>query len=71
MPLPLTDSQVSQVYRTALPLEHPEQFLTEVATTLSTCPEIGDGTVYRVCRDTRMAHWTPPILASHEGSKYR
>jgi hypothetical protein len=71
MPHQLSEAQASQLYRTALPLERPEQFLTEVATTLSAFPELGDGLVYRVCRDTRMAHWTPPILASHEGSKYR
>jgi hypothetical protein len=72
MPLPLTEAQASQVYRIARPLEDPAGFIADVTTTLATFAELGDGLVYRVCRDTRLAHWTPPELGKHSDcSKYR
>jgi hypothetical protein len=71
MPLPLTESQAEQVYRVAQPLADPDGFIADVTTTLAAFPELGDGLVYRVCRDARLAHWTPPEFGRNEGSKYR
>jgi hypothetical protein len=72
MPSQLSEAQVSQIYRTAGPLENPNAFITDVTNALAAFRELGDGLIYRVCRDARMQYWTPPEFPKHQDcSKYR
>jgi hypothetical protein len=73
MPLALTDSQLDAVFDAARPLQPRDRsrFLKDVAIALAGCPDPGDGTVFKVCRQIQGRYFDPPLLAGGDQSKYR
>jgi hypothetical protein len=73
-PIRLSDSELDAVMAAARPLAPHlrDAFLQHVAGALSTCAEVGPGTVSRVCREAQKKFFDPP-LATEPGkvSKYR
>jgi hypothetical protein len=62
-PLALTDSQISAIMALARPLS-PDQrsrFLELLAAKLNGQRELGDGAIYRLCRDLQRQLFSPPI----------
>jgi len=72
-PLRLSDSELNAVMTAARPLEPHvrDAFLQHVAEALSTCAEVGPGTVNRVCREAQKKFFDPPALDHGDWSKYR
>jgi len=58
----LSDSQVEILLSAARPLPPTSHaaFLEEATEALASCPELGDGVVYRVARETQRRYWDPP-----------
>jgi hypothetical protein len=54
-PIALTDSELDIVMHAAAPLQPPDRdgFLQAVAKRLTATPERGDGTIFRICRETQ------------------
>jgi hypothetical protein len=75
MPIRLTAAELDAVLAAAKPLARDvrDAFLQHVAAELSTCAEIGPGTVHRVCRETQRKFFDPPDIDGRGGSqsKYR
>ena len=71
-PIRLSDDELTAVFRAAQPLQPRvrDAFLQHVADQLSTCSEIGPGTVVKACRAAQRKFFDPPVL-SHDVSKYR
>ena len=73
-PIALTDSQITTVMQLSRPLS-PEQrsaFPEMLAGKLNGQRDLGDGEVYRLCRELQRAHFDPPTLDRGVGSgKYR
>jgi len=61
-PVRLSDAELDAVLRAAQPLDHNvrDAFLQYVAQELSTCTEIGPGTVNRICREGQRKFFDPP-----------
>jgi hypothetical protein len=62
-PLALTDAQITTVMQLVRPLL-PDQrtaFVELLAAKLNGCREIGDGTLYQVCRDLQRELFSPPL----------
>jgi hypothetical protein len=73
-PIRLSDDELDAVFRAARPLRHADRddFLKAVAEQLSTCPEIGPGTVAKACRQAQKLFFDPPQLGDPGMiSKYR
>jgi hypothetical protein len=71
-PLALTDSQISAIMALAHPLS-PDQrsrFLEMLATRLNGRGEIGDGTLYQLCRELQRQHFSPPSFDRDTGGQY-
>jgi hypothetical protein len=62
LPLHFSDTQLTEIFRLAAPLEPVSRvaFLEDVAAALSQAPQLGDGTVYRICREIQRRHFDPP-----------
>jgi hypothetical protein len=61
--LALTDAQITTIMQLARPLS-PDQrtaFVELLITKLNGCREIGDGTLYQVCRDLQRELFSPPL----------
>jgi hypothetical protein len=58
----LSDHQQSTILAAAAPLARPLQqaFIAAVTARLVSLPEIGDGTVARVCRELQRDYFDPP-----------
>jgi hypothetical protein len=73
-PLALSDEQVTTIMQLARPLS-PDQrtaFLELLAAKLNGQRELGDGALYRLCRETQREFFDPPNLGRMAGtSKYR
>jgi len=71
-PIRLSDDELDAVFRAARPLRVHDRdaFLQHVADQLSTCPEIGPGTVAKACREAQRKFFDPPEL-DRDVSKYR
>jgi hypothetical protein len=67
--LTLTDTQISTIMAHAgpLPADARSAFFEAIAVRLATVPEIGDGSVARVCRETQRAYFDPPDLSRSTG----
>ena len=74
MPLPLTlsDSQITTIMQLARPLlpHQGSAFLELLAAKLNGQRELGDGEVYRLCRELQHEVFDPPI-ESRSAGKYR
>jgi hypothetical protein len=72
MPLALTDAQITTIMRIARPLSPPQRtaFLEMLAAKLNGQRELGDGEVYRLCRELQRQHFDPPIIDRGIASKY-
>lgn len=68
----LSDDELTAVFQAARPLRPHDRdaFLQHVADQLSTCAEIGPGTVAKACREAQRRFFDPPELG-HDVSKYR
>jgi hypothetical protein len=73
MPLRLTDDELPAVFQAArpLPLHGRDGFLKHVANELSTCAEVGPGSVHRACAKAQRLFFSPPDLSHGDCSKYR
>jgi hypothetical protein len=72
-PIRLSDAELTAVFNAARPLAHDvrDAFLQHVAEALSTCSEIGPGTVHRVCATAQRKFFDPPELEDRRAnSKY-
>jgi hypothetical protein len=59
----LSDAQLTAIMQLARPLS-PDQrstFLEMVATKLNGCGEIGDGALFRLCRELQRQVFSPPL----------
>jgi hypothetical protein len=71
-PLCLSDEQITTIMQLARPLL-PDQrtaFLEMLATRLDGCRELGDGAIYRLCRELQREYFEPPQFDSDNGGKY-
>jgi hypothetical protein len=73
-PLALSDAQVSAIMALSRPLS-PDQrsrFLEMLAAKLTGQRELGDGAIYRLCRELQREHFDPPQFVSDDSgvSKY-
>jgi hypothetical protein len=62
-PLALPDSQITTIMQLARPLQ-PQQrstFLEMLAAKLNGQRELGDGAIYRLCRELQRRHYDPPV----------
>jgi hypothetical protein len=69
-PLALSDSQITTVMGLARPLS-PDQrsrFLEMLAAKLSGQLELGDGAIYRLCRDLQRELFSPPAFDRDNGA---
>jgi len=73
-PLALSDAQIAAIMGLVRPLQPHQRslFLEMLAAKLNSRREIGDGEVYRVCRELQREHFDPPQFVSGDGgvSKY-
>jgi hypothetical protein len=71
-PLALTDSQLTSIMGLARPLSPAQRiaFLEMLAAKLNGQRELGDGEVYRVCRELQREYFAPPTFDRDEGGKY-
>lgn len=62
MSKPLSDSQVEILFSAARPLPPSDHaaFLEDVTNALASCPELGDGVIYRTVRELQRKYWSPP-----------
>jgi hypothetical protein len=69
-PIALSDSQLDMIIRASRPLQphQREAFLEAVAQALHGQP-IGDGTVYKACREQQRLMFDPPDLTTTGGRK--
>ena len=60
--LQLSDAQQAAIIRAAYALEPParEALRERVLERLEAAPELGDGTVFRACREAQRQLWQPP-----------
>jgi hypothetical protein len=72
-PVRLSDSELTAVMTAARPLAPHlrDAFLQHVVEALGLCPEIGPGTVNRICREAQKKFFDPPALDHGDWSKYR
>lgn len=71
-PLALTDAQIAAVMALARPLS-PDQrsrFLELLAAKLNGQRELGDGAIYRLCRELQRQYFEPPEFGIDNGNKY-
>ena len=70
-PLALTDAQLSAVYRACKPLLPPDRdaFLCALAHALRSEPEIGDGAVFRACRELQKQFFRPPTISTPQSPR--
>jgi hypothetical protein len=71
-PLALTDAQITTIMQLARPLSPVQRtaFLEMLAAKLNGQRELGDGEVYRLCREPQRQHFDPPQLERGVTSKY-
>jgi hypothetical protein len=72
LPLALTDEQITTLMQLARPLL-PDQrtaFLKMLATRLNGHRELGDGALYRLCRELQREVFDPPTFGSGSVGKY-
>lgn len=62
-PIKLSDEELDAVMRAAAPLDRDQRdpFLQAVAAELARCKLVGDGTVFRVCREVQRKFYRPPL----------
>jgi len=72
-PIRLSDDELDAVFRAARPLRPHDRdaFLQHVADQLSTCAEVGPGSVHRACAKAQRLFFSPPDLSHGDCSKYR
>jgi hypothetical protein len=72
MPIALTDVQISTVMALARPLSPHQRiaFLEMVAAKLNGQRELGDGAIYRLCRELQRQLFDPPTLQASARGKY-
>jgi hypothetical protein len=74
-PIRLSDDELTSIFQAARPLRPHDRdaFLQHVASELSTCAEIGPGSVAKACRAAQRLFFDPPLLGNSPGaiSKYR
>jgi hypothetical protein len=65
MPVSLSASELALIHHAAAPLERDRKdaFVTAVLAALEGIPELGEGAVHRVIRETQRQYWDPPITA--------
>ena len=70
-PLALSDAQITTVMQLARPLLPNQRtaFLEMLATKLRGRTDLGDGALYRLCRELQQEVFDPPVLDT--ASKYR
>jgi hypothetical protein len=73
-PIALTDEQITTIMQLTRPLQ-PDQrvaFFEMLAAKLNGRREIGDGTIYRLCRELQREVFAPPVIERTGSiSKYR
>jgi hypothetical protein len=73
-PLALSDAQITTVMQLSRPLLPAQRvaFLEMLATKLNGQRELGDGAIYRLCRELQREHFDPPQFVSDDSgvSKY-
>jgi hypothetical protein len=71
-PLALTDSQITAIMGLVRPLLPRQRtaFLEMLAAKLNGRHEIGDGTIYLLCRELQREYFAPPTFDRDEGGKY-
>jgi hypothetical protein len=72
-PIRLSDDELTAVFQAARPLRPHDRdaFLQHVASQLSTCAEIGPGSVAKACREAQRKFFDAPDLSHGDCSKYR
>jgi hypothetical protein len=70
--LSLSDSQITTIMGLARPLSPAQRiaFLEMVAAKLNGQRDIGDGAIFRLCRDLQKELFDPPIMQSAARGKY-
>jgi hypothetical protein len=71
-PLQLSDSEITMVMQLSRPLSPAQRvaFLEMLATKLDGQRELGDGAIYRLCRELQREYFNPPQFGSDNGGKY-
>ena len=70
-PLALSDQQLDTVMRAAAPLlpSDRDPFLRALAHALRSEPEIGDGAVFRACRELQKQFLRPPVISTPQSPR--
>jgi hypothetical protein len=71
-PLALSDSEIATIMQLARPLLPAQRvaFLEMLAARLNGQRELGDGAIYRLCRELQRQYFRPPQFDSDNGGKY-
>jgi hypothetical protein len=71
-PLALSDSQLTTIFALARPLQPGQRavFLEMLAAKLNGQRELGDGAIYRLCRELQREYFSPPTFNSDGGGKW-
>ena len=71
-PLALSDAQLTTIMQLSRPLLPAQRiaFLEMLAAKLNGRGELGDGTLYQLCRELQRQHFSPPEFDRDEGGKY-